>query len=132
MPHVISAGTQYLYVLAVLHLVLSRRRKVRRGNMIVCTESIISIPLCKHDWILVIPSDMHFLPDNLAAKMKQYTNHAKLVAINNKDRLQLLFLLHRSLIDSITLYSSSNQHTVMHWLDSVEHYVLAIDNENHF
>ncbi len=91
-----------------------------------------AIPHCKHDWILVIPCDMPFLPDNLVAKMKQYTNHANLVAISNKDRLQLVFLLHRSLIDSITLYLSSNQHTVMRWLDSVGHHVLAIDNENHF
>ena len=91
-----------------------------------------AIPHCKHDWILVIPCDMPFLPGDLVSKMKQYTNQAKLVAISNEGRLQLIFLLHRSLIDSIKLYLTGNQHTVMHWLDTVDHHVLAIDNENHF
>jgi len=58
------------------------------------------------------------------------------VAISNKDRLQLVFLLHRSLMIQLAcIYhriNISNHHTVMRWLDLVDHHILAIDNENHF
>ena len=91
-----------------------------------------ALPYCKHDWVLVIPCDMPSLPDTLVSSLKQYTAHSRLVVISTNDRLQLVFLLHRDLLDSINQFLSGNQYTVMQWLDSVEHYTLAMDNENCF
>lgn len=91
-----------------------------------------AVPHCKHDWVLVIPCDMPSLPDTLVSTLKQYTVHSRLVAISINDRLQLVFLLHRNLLESINRFLSGNQHTVMQWLDSIDHYTLAMDNENCF
>jgi len=91
-----------------------------------------TIPHCKHEWILVTPCDMPSLPDTLVSRMMEHTNSSRLIAISTNDRLQLVFLLHRNLLDSIRQYISGNQHTVMRWLDSVDHHILVMDDESYF
>jgi len=91
-----------------------------------------AIPKCNHDWILVVPCDMPLLPASLVASLAQLRKQSNLVAISNDNRIQLVFLIHRSLLDSIKLYLSRGEHTVMRWLDSVDHNVLVLDNVNYF
>lgn len=91
-----------------------------------------AIPHCKHDWILVVPCDMPSLPETLVSTMTQFTKHSSLIAISTNDRLQLVFLLHRDLLDSINHSLSTNQHSVMHWVNSIDHHTLVMDNELHF
>ena len=91
-----------------------------------------AISHCNHPWVLVVPCDMPTLPDDLVATMWQHTSGASLVAVRTNNSLQLIFLLHRSLVTSINNFLADNQHTVMRWLDSVDVAIVDIDNENYF
>lgn len=90
-----------------------------------------SLPHCRHDWALVIPCDMPSLPDGLVVAMMKATFATRLVVINTRGKHQLLFLLHRDLLDSIKHYLAGNQHSVMQWVDSVDHRTIemAIDTD---
>ena len=91
-----------------------------------------SIPHCRHEWILVIPCDLPSLPNTLVSRMTKHTHNSRLIAVSTHNRLQLVFLLHRNLLVSIRQYISTNQHTVMRWLDSIEHHIVIMDDEAYF
>ena len=91
-----------------------------------------AISLCNHDWVLVIPCDMPRLPASLVTTLAQHTKHTNLVVISNDNHLQLVFLMHRNLLDSINLYLSRREHVVMRWLDSVDHHTVVLDNVDYF
>jgi molybdopterin-guanine dinucleotide biosynthesis protein A len=91
-----------------------------------------AVPYSRHDWIFIIPCDMPLLPASLVATLAQHTKDSKLVAISNDNHLQLVFLMHRSLRDSIKLYLSKGGHTVMRWLDSVDHRTVILDDVDYF
>jgi molybdopterin-guanine dinucleotide biosynthesis protein A len=88
-----------------------------------------TIPHCRHDWIVVVPCDMPSLPGNLVSAMLNWTSSAKLVVISTDNQPQLIFLLHRDLLDSILHYLATNQRSAMQWVNSVNHHKLemAID-----
>lgn len=91
-----------------------------------------AISHCNHDWVLVIPCDMPLLPASLVATLAQHSKHSNLVAISNDNHLQLVFLMHRNLLDLIKRYLSSGGHTVMRWLDSIDHHIVVLDNVDYF
>jgi molybdopterin-guanine dinucleotide biosynthesis protein A len=91
-----------------------------------------ALPYCKHDRVMIIPCDMPSLPANLVSSMTQSTATARLVVISTAGKTQLVFLLHRSLMDSIDRYLAENQRSVMQWVDSVEHQTVEMAIENHF
>ncbi|MGD2053808.1 MAG: molybdenum cofactor guanylyltransferase MobA [Gammaproteobacteria bacterium] len=91
-----------------------------------------ALPHCKHDWVLVIPCDMPSLPENLVASMAKAASSTRLVVINAGGKHQLVFLLHRDLLDSIKRYLGCNQHSVMQWVASVEHQNLDMTINNGF
>jgi molybdopterin-guanine dinucleotide biosynthesis protein A len=77
-----------------------------------------SIPACKHDWIIVAPCDMPDLPADLVTLMTAYITDTRLITISSHNRMQLIFLIHRSLLDSISLYLESGENKVMNWVSS--------------
>jgi molybdopterin-guanine dinucleotide biosynthesis protein A len=89
-------------------------------------------PHCKNPWVLIIPCDMPTLPDDLVATLRQHTRDSSLVTVRCNDKLQLVFLMHNSLLPSISDFLASDQRTVMRWLDTVDTRVIDIDNENYF
>jgi molybdopterin-guanine dinucleotide biosynthesis protein A len=91
-----------------------------------------TLPHCKHDWVVVIPCDMPSLPLNLVASMVKTASSTRLVVIRAEGEHQLVFLLHRELLDSIKHYLDGNQHSVMQWLDTVEHQSLDMAVNNGF
>lgn len=88
-----------------------------------------TIPACKHDWILVLPCDMPFLPADIAMRLYRRRLEHRLVATEAGGRLQLVFLLHRSLQDSITAYIAAGRNRVMSWLQSEAHGLLVFDSD---
>lgn len=90
-----------------------------------------AVPACRHDWIIIVPCDMPFLPDDLVSTLAAHTDQSKAIAVGTARQLQLVLLLHRSLNNSIQSFLSSNQHTVMRWVDSIDHVRITIDNENY-
>jgi molybdopterin-guanine dinucleotide biosynthesis protein A len=91
-----------------------------------------TICYCKHNWILVVPCDMPSLPADLVSTMSNYIENTKLVVLSTGDRLQLVFLLHRDLLDSINQHVSRQQYSVMRWVDDIDHHIVAMDDENIF
>jgi len=91
-----------------------------------------ALPYCKHDRVMIIPCDMPSLPENLVASMAPATTSARLVVISTNAKTQLVFLLHRSLLDSINRYLAGKQHSVMQWVDSVDHRTIEMAIDNHF
>ncbi|MGD8933172.1 MAG: molybdenum cofactor guanylyltransferase MobA [Gammaproteobacteria bacterium] len=91
-----------------------------------------TLPHCQHDWVLIIPCDMPSLPANLVASMVKAAASARLVVINAGGKHQLVFLLHRDLLGSIMHYLDSNEHSVMQWVDSVDHQKLDMAINNSF
>lgn len=91
-----------------------------------------AMPHCRNPWVLVIPCDMPTLPADLVATLFQHTSGSELITVRCNDKLQLVFLMHNSLLTSISDFLASNQHTVMRWLDTVDTRVVDIDNENYF
>lgn len=87
---------------------------------------------CKQPWVLVIPCDMPNLPANLVATLRQHRGRSSLITVRSNDRLQLIFLMHRSLIHSINTFLANDQHRVMQWVHSIDSYVVDLDSENYF
>jgi molybdopterin-guanine dinucleotide biosynthesis protein A len=75
---------------------------------------------------------MPSLPENLVASMAKAASSTRLVVINAGGKHQLVFLLHRDLLDSIKRYLGCNQHSVMQWVASVEHQNLDMTINNGF
>lgn len=91
-----------------------------------------ALPHCRHQWVLIIPCDMPDLPDDLVASLLQHINTAPLIAVRSNDKLQLIFLMHISLVTSINEFLADNQRTVMRWVDAIGSHIVDMDNENYF
>jgi molybdopterin-guanine dinucleotide biosynthesis protein A len=91
-----------------------------------------AMPHCRNPWVLVIPCDMPVLPVNLVATLRQHIDGSSLVTVRCNNRLQLLFLMHNSLLHSISDFLANDQRTVMHWLQTVDTSIVDIDNDNYF
>jgi len=74
---------------------------------------------CKHEWVLIVPCDMPFLPENLVEQLQAgvVSNHKLSIAKVN-DRLQLALLINKSLLDSIRTALTNEHNKVMQWVDS--------------
>ena len=81
-----------------------------------------ALPACKHNWVLVTPCDMPFLPGDLVTTLYDTRNHGSLVAIEAGGRLQLVFLLRKNLLDSISAFLRGGRNSVMSWLESQPHH----------
>lgn len=91
-----------------------------------------TIPACKHDWIIIVPCDMPNLPANLISKMSDHLSDARLITISSDNKTQLVFLLHRNLLDSITLYLQSGHNKVMNWVSAQESYNIELPDKQNF
>ena len=89
-------------------------------------------PACKHDWIMVVPCDMPDLPADLVSLMSEHLAEARLITISCDDRTQLVFLMHRSLLDSISEYLESGQNKVMNWVSSQSSISIDLTNRQAF
>ena len=91
-----------------------------------------AMPHCRNPWVLVIPCDMPALPGDLVTTLRQHKGESSLIAVRCNDKIQLVFLMHKRLLDSIDNFLDGRQHTVMRWLDTVEPNFVDIDREDYF
>jgi molybdenum cofactor guanylyltransferase len=82
---------------------------------------VSALPFCAHDWVLVTPCDMPFLPANLAATLYDGLNNHPLSVAVTGDGFQLVLMLHRSLQVSLHDYVLGGNHKVRTWLRSQAH-----------
>lgn len=81
-----------------------------------------ALPACKHDWVLVTPCDMPYLPDDLVSTLYGACGNEALVVVEAGGRLQLVFLMQRNLLGSISAFLLGRQHKVMTWLQLQAHH----------
>lgn len=107
---------------------------VVQDNTDICNGPLAGIqsamPHCRNPWVLVIPCDMPALPGDLVTTLQQHIGESSLIAVRCNDKIQLVFLMHKRLLDSINNFLDGRQHTVMRWVDTVEPNFVDIDHED--
>ena len=77
-----------------------------------------ALPACKHEWVLVVPCDMPYLPDDLVRTLLSGSANSDIAIIEVKHRLQLVFLMNKSLLASVQEHLLSGKHKLMQWVES--------------
>ena len=77
-----------------------------------------ALPVCKHENVLVIPCDMPYLPDDLVEKLLADFQHSDIAIIEVLQRLQLVFLMNKSLLASAREHLGSGKYKLMQWVES--------------
>ena len=77
-----------------------------------------ALPHCKHDWVLIVPCDMPFLPFDIIEILANGITNNHLCIAETKNRLQLVFLINKSLQASLEQSLQNNQLRLMQWIQS--------------
>jgi molybdopterin-guanine dinucleotide biosynthesis protein A len=80
-----------------------------------------ALPACKHEQVLIVACDMPYLPDNLLVTLLAGFEQNDIAIVNVQDRLQLVFLMQKSLLPSVHEHVSSGKHKLMQWVKSRSH-----------
>lgn len=90
-----------------------------------------TLPYCKNDWVLVVPCDMPFLPDDLIAKLSSGITDQNLCIAEAENRMQLVFLINKRLLPSLVQSLQNNQLRLMQWVKSQKPKTCQF-TENHY
>lgn len=92
------------------------------------------LPLCKHEWVLVVACDMPCLPADLAQKLWQMLDdRQRIVVAHDGEHLQpLCLLLHRSLAQDIADGVTNGQAAVHKWIKSHAHTIAVFNDQDAF
>lgn len=77
-----------------------------------------ALPYCKNDWVFVAPCDMPFLPNDIIDTLFNDIIEHDLCIAETENRLQLVFLLNKSLLPSLLASLQNNQLRLMQWVKS--------------
>ncbi len=89
-----------------------------------------ALNLCQYDKVLVTSCDMPFLPVNLLSVFEMQSN-ASIQIISVDKRLQLCFLMHKSLKTSLNVYLQSGGRRVMQWIKSLDYIEIEYQSDSH-
>lgn len=90
-----------------------------------------ALPACKHEWVLVVPCDMPYLPNDLVEKLLTNENHNQrnnITIVDVKHHFQLVFLMNKSLLPSVLEHLSSEKHKLMQWVKSCSPAIVDYSN----
>lgn len=92
------------------------------------------LPLCNHDWVLIVACDMPCLPADLALKLWQALDDGQRIAVaHDGEHLQpLCLLLHRSLAEDIAETVANGQAAAHCWIKRHPHAVAMFDDQDAF
>ena len=91
-----------------------------------------ALPACKHNLILVVPCDMPFLPNDLADLLLANLNDHKIAVAETQNHLQLVFLMHRSLLSSVQHHLASGHFKILQWVQSCSPAIVSFSNTDAF
>jgi len=91
-----------------------------------------ALPLCQNDWVLITPCDMPFLPSNVIKKLSVDLTRHNISIVKVGDRLQLVFLINKSLLPSITQSLQANKLRLMQWVKSQKPAIHQYSNSYNF
>ena len=96
-----------------------------------------AIPHCRHEWVLVIPCDMPYLPTTLVERLysgkgKSSISIAEVRDSLNQNYLQLAFLINRSMQVLLKQSLDNNQLKLMHWIKQQDTTVIPFTKKENF
>ena len=77
-----------------------------------------ALPACHHDYALVVACDMPLLPMDLLVQLAAGMNQHNISIARVEQHLQLVLLIHRSLLDSLQQTLAEQKHKLMQWVTS--------------
>lgn len=89
----------------------------------------------KTEYVMTVPCDTPFLPDNLVARLFETENLAKLeavVAVTEGRRQATIALYHKNVLPKLLRYLGSGKRKVNEWLDSLLLAEVAFDHVSDF
>jgi molybdopterin-guanine dinucleotide biosynthesis protein A len=110
------------------HKVISDNSDVYRGPL---AGIAATLPYCTNKWVLVVPCDMPFLPDNIVEKLSAETDKGISIAALN-EKLQLVFLMHKELQASIQQSLDNNQLRLLQWVKSHQPAIISFTDYGAF
>ncbi len=132
-PHVdeilISANRNISEYESYGHRVITDEKKSFRGPL---AGIAASIPLCTHQWILVLPCDMPFIPGDIVEKLFSGKQQSQLCIAKNFERLQLVFMVNKKLLPTIQYALNNNNLKLMHWVKLQTPTIVNFKSEQHF
>lgn len=90
-----------------------------------------SLAHCKHDWVLVVPCDMPFLPMDLLAQLHQTIGDKQICGARVDDRLQLVIYMNKNLAASIEDALEQSHLKLTQWLESLSPTIADFSNDQH-
>jgi molybdopterin-guanine dinucleotide biosynthesis protein A len=90
-----------------------------------------ALPYCTNDRVLIIPCDMPFLPGNIVEKLSAGAGKDISIAAS-ETKMQLVFLMHKKLQESIQHSLDNNQLRLMQWLSSHQPAIIHFTDDGAF
>lgn len=79
---------------------------------------VAAAPACRHEQVLVVPCDMPYLPNNLVKSLLSASKSRDIAIVRVQNRLQLVFLMRKSLLVSAQEHLSSGRFKLMQWIEN--------------
>ena len=91
------------------------------------------LPLCEHDWVLVVACDMPQLPETLAEQLMAEIGENRIAVAHDGEHLQpLALLMHRSLAPTLDEALREGIYAVQKWIRRHPHAVVCFNNPDAF
>lgn len=91
-----------------------------------------ALPHCNNDWVLIVPCDMPLLPTDIIEQLTNNSGNKHIYIAEINQRLQLVFLMQKKLLTSITQSLNNNQLRLMQWAKSQSHEIIPISSNDAF
>jgi molybdopterin-guanine dinucleotide biosynthesis protein A len=85
---------------------------------------------CDTEWLLIVPADSPFIPTDLATRLMQNIDDAKLVIPHDGEHLHPTFaLIHKSLQDSLNNYLAKGERKARAWMLQQPHTIVDFSDQ---
>lgn len=84
---------------------------------------------CKSEWLLTVPADSPFVPDDLTLRLSEHTKDVKLVIPHDGEYLHPTFaLIHKSLESSLKDFLDKGERKARVWMQQQPHTIVDFSN----
>lgn len=89
---------------------------------------VAALPVCRHEQVLVVPCDMPCLPEDLLARLQAGSAQRDISIAEVQGRLQLVMLMHKSLLASAQNQLAIGDYRLMQWVKACSATVVNFDD----
>ena len=85
---------------------------------------------CQNEWLLVVPSDSPFIPDNLVQRLSENIKNNKITIPHDGKYLHPTFsLIHKSLTSSLKEFLQQGERKARLWMQQQEHAIVDFSDQ---